>query len=258
METIQPQRQTGLTGDVLRSWGLIALAAGAAGKGILQGRLLGLGALTAQQLLSVMDSSESAMAIATVALILQAVECCAVPIFAFLLTEGVRHTSDFGKYGFRVFLLAVVSEIPYDLAMGRSLPDLSAQNPVFGVVLGLIVLYFFGRYPGRDAKSMAIKVGVTLAAIVWASMLRISWGGCFVFLTAVIWCFRDKPLARDLVGSGAAMACCVVSPFFLAAPMAFLLLRGYNGHSGAAGKLTRYPAYPTILLMVWAAAMVMP
>lgn len=257
METLQERPKTGLSGDGLRAWGLIALAAGVAGKGLIQRKLLGLGGLTTTELLSLMDTSESAMVLVTVALILQAVECCAVPIFAFLLAEGMAHTQNFGRYFLRVLALAVVAEVPYDLAIKGSALSLSAQNPVFGLVLGLVVLYFCCRYREKGFKNRLIQLLVILASLVWASMLHITYGGCTVVLVVVSWSLRKKPMLRNLAGACTAVVCSLSSPFFLASPMSYLVMHGYNGTPGEAGKWVRYLAYPTILLIVWAVTVVM-
>ena len=39
----------------------------------------------------------------------------AFPIFCFLLVEGYVHTSNRIKYGVRLFLFAIICEIPFDL-----------------------------------------------------------------------------------------------------------------------------------------------
>lgn len=257
METLQERTKTGLSGDGLRAWGLIALAAGATGKGLIQRTLLGLGGLSTTQLLSLMETSDSAMVLVTVALILQVVECCAVPIFAFLLAEGMEHTQNFGRYFLRVLALAAVSEIPYDLVVEGSVFSLSAQNPAFGLALGLIVLYFCRRYSGKGFQNRFIQIAVILAALIWASMLHITYGGCTVVLVLVSWGLRKKPMLRNLLGASTAVACSLSSPFFLGSPMSYLAMHGYNGTPGGAGKWVRYLAYPTILLIVWAATVVM-
>lgn len=257
METLQTQKQTGITGDGLRAWGLTALAAGVAGKGIIQRTMLGLGTVTTTQLLELLDTSGNAMTLVTIALILQVVECCAVPVFAFLLTEGFAHTANAMGYLGRVLALAVVSEIPYDLVTQGSVFALSEQNPVFGVALGIITLYFFQRYPGKSWKNVAVKAIVLLAALAWASMLHIAYGGSLVFLAVVLWLLRGKSVMRPLAGGAAAMLCCLDSPFFLASPMVFLALRSYNGDQGDSGKGVRYGAYPAILLVIWGLSLVL-
>lgn len=258
METLESQPKAGLSGDGLRAWGLIALAAGAIGKGLIQQKLLGLGALDTAGLLSLMDSSDSAMALVTISLILQAVECCAVPIFAFLLAEGASHTQSFGRYLSRVLALAVAAEIPYNLVVSGTALSPASQNPAFGLVLALVVLYFCQSHSGPGLKNRAVQIAVTLAAMVWAAMLHITYGGCTVVLALVCWALRKKPMLRNLAGAGTAVACSLSSPFFLASPMSYLVMHTYNGSRGEAGNGVRYLAYPAILLLVWAVTVFLP
>ena len=84
METVR-KRSSGISSNGLRTWGMFFLLAGMLGKSILQNGLLNLGAVSFGQLLEQMQTSRAAMLYATLALVLQAMETCAVPIFAFLL-----------------------------------------------------------------------------------------------------------------------------------------------------------------------------
>ena len=64
----------------------------------------------------------------------------AFPIFAFLIVQGLFHTSDIRKYIVRLGLFAVVSEIPFDLAMHDTLWYPGAQNIFFTLTAGLFAL----------------------------------------------------------------------------------------------------------------------
>ena len=239
---------TGIAASALHGWGMLFAALGIIGRGILQTRLLGLGETRAQALLEAMQSSDRTMAIATVSLVLQAMETCAIPFFALLLVEGFRHTSDFRRYLLRVLGAAVFSEIPYNLAISGKLLDLSSRNPIFGVALALIMLYFYGRFPGRSGKNLAVKAVVTVAALLWPVMLGISFGSALVLTAAVMWLFREKPLLRNIGGTCAVIVCALSSPFYLAAPMGVLGAHFYNGEKGEENRLVNYLAYPALLL----------
>lgn len=251
MERLSNTRQpSGFTCRGLRMWGLLLTLAGIVGRGLLQNRILGLENMSTRQLLETLDNSGSAMTIATVSLVLQLLESCAVPIFAWLLVTGAKHTSDLLNYLLRVAGLAVLSELPYNLAMGGQLVGYSAQNPVYGLLLALVMLMFFRTYEGKTLKAAAIKLLVTVAAILWVSMLRIDNGVPIVLITAALWVTRNKPMMQNLFGAAAAMICSVSSIFFLASPMVFLAMHFCNGEKGEQNRLVNYLAYPVMLLAV--------
>ena len=250
MERVKTAPKTGgMNRNLIRTWGLLFLALGVLGRSILQNRLLGLGQISGNQLMELMNGSDEVMIIATIALILQVLETCAVPIFCFLLVDGFQHTSDFKKYILRVAGVAVVSEIPYNLAMSGKFFDMSTRNPAFGLILALIALYFYKKYEEKNRQNTMIKLMVTFAAIIWTAMLQIEMGICIVFIVAIVWRFRHNTLFQNLSGATASMICSLVSPFFMAAPMGFLIVHFYNGEKGAESKVVNYLAYPVILLV---------
>ena len=143
------EAREGISRSALRLWGLLFAGLGLAGRAILQNGLLDMGNITNDQLLEAMMSSSQTMVYATLALVLQAVEACAIPIFAFLLVEGVQNTSNLDKYLVRVVGLAFLCEIPYNLAMTGAFWDTSSRNPVFGLAFGMGMLYLFRLYGGH-------------------------------------------------------------------------------------------------------------
>lgn len=250
MERIREKKASGISRNALRTWGMFFLTLGIVGRSILQNRLLGLSSITAQELLDIMNGSEAAMVYATVGLVMEAIETCALPIFAFLLANGVQHTSNFWKYFGRVLGVAVLSEIPYNLAMSGKLFDFSSRNPVFGLVLAMIALYSYGKYTEKSAKNTLIKGVVTLAACLWCSMLSVAYGASMVIVVAVLWAFRKKPMLRNVAGATASILCSLSSLLMMAAPMGILAVHYYNGEKGEDNALVNYLAYPVILLVV--------
>ena len=54
----------------------------------------------------------------------------AFPLFAFMIAEGAAHTRDRRWYALRLLLLAVISEIPFDLVAGGTWLFPADQNTV--------------------------------------------------------------------------------------------------------------------------------
>ena len=229
MERLRDTTSTGLSRSGIRAIAMVLMALGIVGRSIFQNRLLGL---------------------ATISLVLQCMEACGVPLFAFLLVEGFQHTSNLKNYVLRVAGVAVLSELPYNLAMSGKLWDTGTRNPVFAMVVGLIMLYMYQYYSEKTVTNALIKALVTVAALIWPVMLSIDFGVCLVILVCVLWAFRRKPLYRNIAGATASVVCSLTSPFFLAAPMSFLVIHFSNGEIGNENRKVNYLAYPVLLLVI--------
>lgn len=258
MERLTTHNETpaGISGNMLRTFGLVFLACGLIGRGVLQNHLLGLTQLDAEALLELLNASQQNMILVTVSLVLQAMETCAAPIYALLLVNGVKHTGNIGKYMMRVAALALVTELPYSLAVKGSLTA-PGLNPVFATLLALILLYLFTRFPGKSFKAVAVKVVLTLAGIVWGRMLSIEAGSAMVVLVASLWMLREKPLYRNFSAAVGCVLCTVFSPFFLAAPMGLLAVHFYNAEESDNSPWVNYLAYPALVVLTAAAGFVL-
>lgn len=249
MERLSNEQPKGLTRAGLRTWGMFFVILGIFGRAVLQTRYLGVLNLTNDELLAAMSAGHDVMLVVTFAIVLMFLETCAAPIFSFLLAEGFSYTSNAVQYIIRVLGVAVVSEIPYNFAMGGKFLDFSSRNPVFGLVLALVLLYLYQRFHEKKAMNLLIKAAVTLAAVVWCGMLKIEHGAACVILTAVFWAMRNKPNLRNLVGGAAAMGCSLFSLFYMVSPMSVMVLHFYNGEKGEENRLVNYLFYPVALIV---------
>ncbi len=79
------------------------------------------------------------MLLAGMGSVLQLLGGIAVPLFAFLLVEGFLHTSDYRWYLLSVVLFALVSEIPYDLAVYQRVWAPMGQNALCSMAVSLLM-----------------------------------------------------------------------------------------------------------------------
>lgn len=247
-------KPSGISASALRAWGCLFLALGVVGKGLIQNILLGIGARDTQDILQAMNESGEVMGMVTLSLVLQAMETCAVPIFAFLTVEGYQHTSDYKKYLTRVIAVALASELLYNIVMDGKLFAFATRNPVWGIVLALLLLRLLRYVDERLKGSKVLKICMALAGILWAKMLGVEHGICFVAMVLVLWVMRGKPQFRLFVGMAAAAMCSAISPFYLASTMGFMTVHFFNGEKGESSPVVNYAAYPVMLLAVTVAS----
>ena len=79
------------------------------------------------------------------------------PIFCFLLIEGLCYTKDVKKYAGRLFLFALVSEIPFDLGFAGKAFYWQYQNVFFTLFIGLLVLIVFRYVEGKMSWNPIVR-----------------------------------------------------------------------------------------------------
>ena len=248
---LTPQRPNrGTDAAAIRKWALIFLTAGVIGQGLIQNRLLNMDAISSAELLSGMEADSTVMTLVTIALVCKVMETCAVPLFSFLLVEGFLRTASFEKYLLRVGAMAILSEIPYNLAMGGSFFDLSTRNPALSLVICLVMLFFFNRYEEKCFKNIAMKALIFVAAFLWCTMLRIDHGVCVVVMVAFLWYVRAKSNVRAMFGFLGSMVCTMFNMYYIASGLACIMLHRYDEERGGQNPAFNYAYYPALLLIV--------
>ena len=86
------------------------------------------------------------------------------PIFAYVLAEGVYYTKDITKYMLRLGTFALLSEIPYDLAIMGSVLEFSHQNVFFTLFFGVLMFWVYKKID-RQGFNAGILVIVFLIGI---------------------------------------------------------------------------------------------
>lgn len=78
------------------------------------------------------------------------------PIMAFLLAEGWRHTHSVRRYALRLFLFAVLAQLPYQLVLAQQL------NVLFTLWLGLLAITWTERFSAQRSVQLCIILAFVL------------------------------------------------------------------------------------------------
>lgn len=88
------------------------------------------------------------------------------PIFAFMIVEGYYHTSSLKKYVTRLLLFAIISEIPFNLAMGSSLFYPTHQNVLWSFLISIGLIHWNEKLKDKNIWKR-ILVGITTLCIAY-------------------------------------------------------------------------------------------
>jgi len=171
----------------------------------------------------------------------------AFPLFCFLLVEGYLHTKNFKKYALRLGLFALISEVPFDLAVFNSCFNPSGQNVFFTLLLGLLVLWGLDYFEKTlIASMMPFRYLVPLTGILAAQFLQTDYAGFGILLIFLLYEFRNNKKFQCIGGA-------LLTLFnSYTAWIAFLFVWFYNGERGKQlPKYFFYAFYPAHLLLLF-------
>ena len=234
-------RRAALSASGIRTWAAALIIIGLFGRSVLEIRFLNTG-----DLLATLNQPGNMMA-ASIAIVCRLLGCCAYPLAAFLVVLAFQE-GEIKKLLAGSALAAVVSEIPYDLATSGEWMNWESQNPVFGIVLSFIVLYFFLEHWEKGFKHGFLKAMVMICGMLWAYMLRIEYGGALIIMVSGVWATRSMKSMRMLALCGGSFLGCIFSPFFTLSPMSSLCLYFYDPEKECENPKWVYWLYPVILL----------
>ncbi len=241
----KPRRKLlSLSGSALKWISLALTCLGTFSMAVLQRGVLRLDGYTNASLYEAMQPGSALFGAASLAVGCTLLSALALPIYTKLLLEGWKHTSNAKRYLLRLALCALASEIPYDLAYRGKWFDPTAQNPLWGILLAVVMLELIRRYavPRPGILGVALRAAFIAAAAVWAILLQSQLGVMFVLLAALFYCFEGSEVSVMLGG----IALTVLQ---FPAPFGMVFVYWYNGQRGRAPRRLFYWAYPVQLLV---------
>ena len=118
----------------------------------------------------------------------------AYPIFAFMIVEGYFHTRNLKKYVCRLLVFAVLSEIPFNLALGGRLFYPIHQNVLwtFLISIALIVLNEKAKKTGKLLGRIAVGAATVLLGYIVGIITFVDFYHAGILTVLVFYFFRGR------------------------------------------------------------------
>lgn len=150
--------------------------------------------------------------------VLRGIGRLAFPIFIFLLLEGFQYTHNRFLYIGRLLLFAIISEIPFDLAVNLStnsilkghVLEFTSQNVFFTLAIGMIVLTVLEGLRVLQIDTILktiLIVGVVAFGAALAYALHTDYGAVGVLAICTAYGFRNQ---KKGTADGSSL-CCIIS-----------------------------------------------
>ncbi|MBQ7887151.1 MAG: hypothetical protein IJ313_09695 [Clostridia bacterium] len=184
----------------------------------------------------------------------------AFPLYCFLLVQGFLHTRSRAKYALRLGILALVSEIPFDLAFSDTVFEPISNNVFVTLLAGLLLIWGVSALEARlsriDKRSLRTAAMAAGTIVIWIaacalmeSVLNADYG--MSGLTAILAMY----LLRRLPAAGVAVGCTALVVLNLSVMQVFgyltlIPIALYSGKKGPSAKAFYYLFYPAHLLLL--------
>ena len=196
----------------------------------------------------------------------------AYPIFAFMIVEGYFHTHDLKQYVKRLFICAVISEIPFNLVMGSRAFFPIHQNVLWTFLIGICLIWLNEKAKARGKVWLraltclgTLVLGTVLGIVTFVDFYN---GGVLMILAFYFfrgrewWCYLGQLLAMYYINweilSGLSYEIDLFGETFFFVRQGFAVLalipiwlyRGEQGHHSKAFRYICYGFYPAHLLIL--------
>ena len=214
---------------------------------VIQNGVLRVNDYTPAQLNDLLAADSEAMLWASIASLAEVVGMVPISIYAYLLAQGVTHTSNMRRYALSVLAFALISEVPYDLAVYGQVWNWESQNTLWTVFITLAALWLMRYAEGRGAMTYVLSAVAALGACLWTALFRCKFGWGFVLIASALYLLRRHRALSLIAGLGASLS-------YLTPAMGFIFIAFSNGErkpsEGILGKYAYYVYYPVILLLM--------
>ena len=202
----------------------------------------------------------------------------AYPIFAFMIVEGYFHTKNLKKYVLRLFIFALISEIPFNLATSGRIINPVHQNVLWTFLIAIGVMWLNDRIMQKGWRRwlrILTAAGVVGAGALIGLLTMVDYYHVGVLTVLVFYFFRGRKwwcylgqlacmiyLNLEMLGGLGYEVELFGRTIFLAqqglAVLALIpiwLYRGKQGYYNKVMKYIYYGFYPAHLVVLWVIAL---
>lgn len=113
----------------------------------------------------------------------------AFPIYVYLINEGFKYSKNRLKYALRLLMLALISEVPFDMILNHKVYSIDSQNVFFTLLIGLLVLILIEKAETIQKKALSDLAIILIGSLgfIAASGLRTDYGAIGVMTIVVIY-----------------------------------------------------------------------
>ena len=125
----------------------------------------------------------------------------AFPIFAFMIAEGYCNTSNLRKYATRLFVFALVSEIPFNLAISGRLFNPLHQNVLWTFLIAIWMMHLnsLARQKGGRVRKALTCMGTFALGSLLGLITMVDYFHVGVMTVLVFYFFRGRNWAERLL-----------------------------------------------------------
>ncbi len=180
---------------------------------------------------------------------MRAIGRMAFPIFCYLSVQGFIHTKNIKKYIARLFVFALLAEVPFDLAFFDSFFYIEYNNVIWSILLGIILLEVIRRYEQNHV--------IVLLSVIVASALGIFLKTDYLYITpllmGLLYLFRFDKKKQVIAGMMVMLFMYYRSGFIwiASAMFSFVLIWFYDKTKSRVWKYFFYIFYPAHLLILY-------
>lgn len=251
-------KKKGLSGSTLKLVAIITMFIDHFAAVIIDRYLVSAGFQNLNQETILLPENRSLLIIYGIDMVMRLIGRLGFPLFCFLLIEGYYHTRSKVKYGMRLAMFALISEIPFDLGFQSQVLEFTYQNVFFTLFFGFMTVWgidAFCKWVGKKIEGkirfvpyILGTVAITAAGAVIVELLKTDYASTGVITIVLMYLLHQKSHAGSMALGCLALTVSMPIEFtcFATVPLA----AKYNGTRGLKLKYFFYLFYPVHILLL--------